>query len=153
MITTYIATAKGSASFILTVKLFNHNKDKRKPELSFEEKKEAFINALKKYQVNTISGNCDFTISDPLKVTFHYRPTMNKQCQYSILPYKYGNDIIIEDAFACMGCKFHLDDLKCFVEIKSWNNDHLWAEVYFVTNSLYPELIISFKEITWFTED
>ncbi|MCK9273055.1 hypothetical protein M0P65_05920 [Candidatus Gracilibacteria bacterium] len=149
MIITYTARTINSASFTVSIKMIDTDETKNH-SLSFNERLSNFIKALKEYQLNTISGNNDYTVTDSKLVKFYYSPVLFKQRIYDSLPYTYREtDIILHEAFACMGCKFHLENLQCFVEIKTWN-DHIWAEVFYVANSLFPDVIIYEGHTTWF---
>ena len=82
------------------------------------------------------------------RVKFLYTPVMYKQAKYANIPYKEGTYTVV-DAFACVGTRFYMDRLQVFVEVcKSDMGDRrIWANVYYVSDSVIPAIVIHAEEI------
>jgi len=91
--------------------------------------------------------------SDPREVRFGYTPTMLKQQIYANLPYNCGSYEII-DAFVCGGERFGLDQTGIFVEVckSEMGGGRIWANVYLLTDSEIPSIIIKVEEFDFFKE-
>jgi len=85
---------------------------------------------------------------EPSTVKFLYTPVMYKQAKYAELPYKEGTYTVV-DAFACSGTRFYMDSLQVFVEVckSDMGERRIWANVYYVSDSVIPAIVIYAEEI------
>jgi hypothetical protein len=113
-----------------------------------------FSKTLRLYNCNIYGKEELFKDRDPLEIKFYYTPTMLKQHYYKKLPYllELNTQTKIVDAFSTNGEKFGLRPLEVFVEIKTseMGGRALWAEIYYVADSMVPVLIINLNKISYF---
>jgi len=125
---------------------------------TFEDLKKDFCKRLRDLNTNLFGVGIEvgsLKAKDPRECHFFmYTPVFEKQKLYQKIPFVINEETktTLIDAFACIGTKFGLDSLDCFVEIKSseMGSGIVWAEVYYVSNSLYPALIIECNEFVYF---
>jgi hypothetical protein len=121
-----------------------------------DREEKGFIKGLREHHNNIYTGrdkNDSLEARDPEEIVFHYTPTISKQVMYKqTLPFLIDKQakVSLIDAFACLGTKFDLKNLMCFVEIKKSEmaGGIFWAEIYYACNCLFPAAIIECSIVT-----
>jgi len=100
---------------------------------------------------------CNGDVRDPLRYNCHSLSAMYRLDLYSKLEDKkkkgeflvLENNILLLDAFLTVGKYFDLTDIVVFVEVKqsTLDNNHIWAEVYYVVDCQKVASIIRLDEI------
>lgn len=92
----------------------------------------------------------------PSVVEYYFTPCMERQRLYAQgFPIKQGTHTII-DAFVCLGSRFDLKQLQCFVEVcrsDFGGETRWWANIYYTYDSVVPAAIIETHQLDSHLDD